>query len=144
MWASRRLDVARAGAATPYSNTSWLGPPFHRAGTRARLAAMGSTASLQVAGHLVDRARLAEICARYGVAELYVFGSAARGEAGDASDVDVLYVLAPGSRLGFAVNQLEDELVELFGRPVDLIAKKALHPRLRATVLAEAQLLHAA
>jgi predicted nucleotidyltransferase len=105
---------------------------------------MGSTASLQVAGHLVDRARLAEICARYGVAELYVFGSAARGEAGDASDVDVLYVLAPGSRLGFAVNQLEDELVELFGRPVDLIAKKALHPRLRATVLAEAQLLHAA
>lgn len=105
---------------------------------------MGTTPTVQVAGHRVDRAHLSEICARYGVAELYVFGSAARGEASDASDVDVLYVLAPGSRLGFAINRLEDELVELFGRPVDLVAKKGLHPRLRAAVLAEAQLLHAA
>jgi len=92
----------------------------------------------------VDRAKLAEICSRYGVAELYVFGSTARGEDTAASDVDLLYVLAPGSRLGFALSDLEDELSELFGRPVDLVSMRSLHPAIRADVLAEARRLHAA
>ncbi len=105
---------------------------------------MSTTSTITIAGHEVDRARLAEVCKRYGVAELAVFGSAARGDATAASDVDLLYVLAPGARLGFAINRLEDELSELFGRPVDLVSKKALHPLLRNDVLASARTLHAA
>lgn len=92
----------------------------------------------------VDRARLAEICSRYGIAELYVFGSTVRGEDTPASDVDLLYVLAPSTRLGFALTDLEDELGDLFGRPVDLVSKRSLHPAIRDDVLAEARRLHPA
>lgn len=92
----------------------------------------------------VDRSRLADVCERYGLAELSVFGSVARGNATAASDVDLLYVLAPGRHLGFSLNRLEDELSELFGRPVDLVSKAALHPGIRDHVLAEARALHVA
>lgn len=73
-----------------------------------------------------------------------VFGSVARGAAGPDSDVDVLYELVPGRRLGWEVEDLDDDLVEVLGRRVDLVAKTALHPRLRAAVLAEARPLYAA
>lgn len=104
---------------------------------------MSSSAS-PVAGLHVDGSRLAELCRRYGVAELSVFGSVARGEANDASDVDLLYVLEPGASLGFAINELEDELAKLFDRPIDLVAKRALHRLIRDEVLTEARPLYAA
>ncbi len=91
----------------------------------------------------VDRERLGEICARDGVAELYVFGSTARGEATESSDVDLLYVLTPGASLGFAIDDREDELSRTFTRRVDLVSKRALHPLLRDAVLTEARPLHA-
>jgi uncharacterized protein len=92
----------------------------------------------------VDRDRLREICARYGIAALWVFGSIARGSATPESDVDLLYVLLPGRRLGWDVEQLSDELADLFGRPVDLVSRAALHARLRPAVLAEAREFYAA
>jgi predicted nucleotidyltransferase len=73
-----------------------------------------------------------------------IFGSVARGTAEPSSDVDVLYELQPGRRLGWEIEDLSDELSELFGRPVDLVSRAALHERLRAAVLAEAQPLYAA
>jgi predicted nucleotidyltransferase len=97
-----------------------------------------------VAGVTADEARLAAVCARYGVARLMIFGSVARGTAEPSSDVDVLYELQPGRRLGWEIEDLSDELSELFGRPVDLVSRAALHERLRAAVLAEAQPLYAA
>jgi len=97
-----------------------------------------------VAGVTVDEARLAALCARYGVARLMIFGSVARGTAEPSSDVDVLYELQPGRRLGWEIEDLSDELSELFARPVDLVSRAALHERLRAAVLAEAQPLYAA
>ena len=97
-----------------------------------------------MAGVTVDEARLAAVCARYGVARLMIFGSVARGTAEPSSDVDVLYELQPGRRLGWEIEDLSDELSELFGRPVDLGSRAALHERLRAAVLAEAQPLYAA
>ena len=38
----------------------------------------------------LDLQRFAEICHRYGIARIEVFGSVARGEAGPGSDVDLL------------------------------------------------------
>lgn len=105
---------------------------------------MATGSLLTIDGRPVDPARLAEVCRRYGVAELAVFGSAVRGEITEKSDVDVLYELAPGTQLGFGINRLEDELSELFGRPVDLVAKKALHRLLRDDVTAQARTLYAA
>ncbi|MSW94443.1 MAG: nucleotidyltransferase [Actinobacteria bacterium] len=93
---------------------------------------------------LVDKGALAELCDRYGVAELAVFGSVASGTARPDSDIDVLYTLKEGVRLGWAINDFSDELENLLGRPVDLVGKKALHPRLRSRVLNQAQVIYAA
>lgn len=92
----------------------------------------------------IDSDELAGICDRYGIAELAVFGSVARGVARQDSDVDLLYVLVPGRHLGFSINDLEDELSDRFGRPVDLVARSALHRMIRDEVLAEARTLYAA
>jgi uncharacterized protein len=99
---------------------------------------------LIIPGAEVDEARLAAVCDRYGIAELKVFGSRVRGTARPDSDIDILYTLRPGRRLGWEIEQLADELAELFGRQVDLVSVRALHPLLRPSVLAEARPLYAA
>jgi uncharacterized protein len=69
----------------------------------------------------------------------------ARGTAGPASDIDVLYTLRPGRRLGWEIQQLADELTGLFGRRVDLVSLRSLHPMLtKSSVLAEARPVYAA
>ena len=92
----------------------------------------------------VDEDRLREVCARYGVSRLEVFGSVSRGDASTESDVDLLYELAPGARLGWRIEDLAAELSALLGRRVDLVSRNALHDRLRDDVIAEARLLYAA
>jgi len=92
----------------------------------------------------IDRDALAEVCRRYGVAELAVFGSVARGESTSASDIDITYVLAPGRRLGWEIEDLSDELSTLFGRRVDLVSRRALHPRVSDRVVAESRVLYVA
>jgi uncharacterized protein len=104
----------------------------------------GSTVMTADAVFNVDRARLAAVCRRYGVSALSVFGSVARGAAEAGSDVDLLYELRHGARLGWEIDDLADELAEIFGRPVDLVSRVALHPLLVETVLAEARPLYAA
>ena len=99
---------------------------------------------LIIPGAEVDEARLAAVCDRYGIAELKVFGSRVRGTARPDSDIDFLYTLRPGRRLGWEIEQLADELAELFGRQVDMVSVRALHPLLRRSVLAEARPLYAA
>jgi predicted nucleotidyltransferase len=105
---------------------------------------MAIVAALELGGRPVDSARLVEICERYGISELAVFGSIARGSEHADSDVDVLFDLAPGVRLGFGVSALQHELEELFGRPVDLLSKDSIHRLVRDAVLEEAQVLYAA
>ncbi len=87
--------------------------------------------------------QIAEVCRRYGVAELSVFGSVARGDDIDGSDVDLLYVLAPDSTLGFEIVDLRDDLEKIAGRHVDLVSKSRLKWVIRDRVLAEARVLYA-
>ncbi len=75
---------------------------------------------------IIDRNRgaIAEICRRYGVARLEVFGSAGGGArfAAERSDADFLVTFVPAARddlLLFA--DLKEALETLLGRPVDLI-----------------------
>jgi predicted nucleotidyltransferase len=103
-----------------------------------------SQRTLLIDGREVDLARLGDICRRFGIVELDAFGSTVRDEATPNSDIDLLYVLAPDRRLGFAVDRLEDALADLFGRKVDLVSKKSLHRLLRDEVLSEARTLYAA
>ena len=91
-----------------------------------------------------DHTVLASICERYGIAELWLFGSSAKGTAGPESDVDLLYVLAPDSHLGWDIEDLAEELNRFFRRKVDLVSKKFLHPLIRDEVLSTASVMYAA
>jgi predicted nucleotidyltransferase len=91
-----------------------------------------------------NQARLAEICQRFHVRRLSVFGSYLHQEADPASDLDLLVEFAPGLTPGLGFVRLQGELADLFGRRVDLHTPKSLSRYFRQQVLAEAQVLHAA
>jgi hypothetical protein len=89
--------------------------------------------------------RVTEICKRYGVRELAVFGSAARGDLRPDSDVDVLVDFEPDARIGLVkFASLSEELESLVGRKVDLVTKTGLKQRVRSEILGEAQLVYSA
>lgn len=87
---------------------------------------------------------LAELCRKYGIAELSVFGSAARGEDQPDSDVDFLYVRAPDSVMGMSFFGMQEELEQLLGRHVDLMPQDYLHWLIKDRVLAGARRVYAA
>src|ERR1019366_5665476 len=88
---------------------------------------------------------LADLCRRYQVRELAVFGSAARGEARADSDIDLLVEFLPEAHIGLMdYAGLMLDLSKLLGRKVDLVSKNGLKPLIRASVLSETRLLYAA
>lgn len=72
-----------------------------------------------------------------GARNVRVFGSAARGEADENSDVDVLVDLEPGRSL-FDLGGLLMDLQDILGRKSDVVTEKGLRPRIRDHVLNEA------
>jgi predicted nucleotidyltransferase len=92
----------------------------------------------------IDDERLADICHRYGVARLDLFGSALREDFRAGSDIDLLYEFKPDARVGWEIYDLQCELEKLFGRPVDLVGRRSIHWYIRDEILAEARPLHAA
>jgi uncharacterized protein len=74
----------------------------------------------------------------FGATALYLFGSAARNEATERSDVD-LFVDYDPDRFSFVeLIRLRDKLSAILGRPADLTTREGLHPMLRHTIEAEA------
>lgn len=93
----------------------------------------------------IDGERLADICRRHSVIELAAFGSVLRDDFGPHSDVDLLYVFAPDAFIGWSgIYELDRELAELFGRPVDLVPKRFLSPAFADVVVRQAEPLYAA
>jgi predicted nucleotidyltransferase len=87
---------------------------------------------------------LAELCRKYQVRELSLFGSAARDELRIGSDLDFLVEFEPQARVGFlALSGLSRELSALLYRPVDLVPRAGLKPLIRQEVLAEAEVVYA-
>jgi uncharacterized protein len=76
-----------------------------------------------------------ETLKRFGVRSLGLFGSVARGEATESSDLDFLVELEKKSFDAYM--DLKDFLEELFGCNVDLVMKDALKPRLKEPILKE-------
>ena len=74
---------------------------------------------------------------RYGIRNIRVFGSFARGQARPESDLDLLVEYVPG-RSGFAFVEFCEEIEELLGRKVDVVTEKSLHPLIRDKVLRQA------
>ncbi len=86
--------------------------------------------------------QLLNLCHRYQVASLKVFGSVARGEEREDSDIDILVqFVQPVSLLTLV--RLERELSGLFGRKVDLHTEQALSPYIREAVIASAREIYA-
>ncbi len=88
--------------------------------------------------------RLAEVCRRYRVRRLMVFGSRLAGTAEAGSDLDLLVEFEPGATPGLAFVRLADELSALFGYPVDLHTPASLSRYFRDEVLAQAKVLYEA
>jgi len=82
------------------------------------------------------REKVAPILRRLGVRRASVFGSLARGEGDEESDVDLLVELELGRSL-LDLAELKVELEEVLGRRVDVITYDSLHPLLRDKVLRE-------
>ena len=81
--------------------------------------------------------RSLRIAARYGAYNVRIFGSVARGEADEQSDIDLLVNMEPGRSLLDLCGLLID-LEELLDCKVDVVTEKGLRDRIRARVLKEA------
>ena len=69
---------------------------------------------------------------KLGIAHAAIFGSVARGEAGENSDIDVLIDLDPQHRLGiFQYARLKMYVADLLGDVCDVVNRRTLKPLLR-------------
>jgi predicted nucleotidyltransferase len=74
----------------------------------------------------------------FGVTALYLYGSAARDEASEVSDID-LFADVDYGRFGFVpYMELRDFLAALFRRSVDVTTRNALHPDLKSRIVKDA------
>jgi len=85
-----------------------------------------------------NREQIREIAERHGARNIRVFGSAARGDTRDDSDVDFLIEAGENTSPWFPAGLVLD-LEELLGCKVDVVTEKALHEIIRENVLREAQ-----
>lgn len=87
---------------------------------------------------------LTELCRRRHIRKLSIFGSALREDFRSDSDIDLLYEVEPGYGIGYiTLGFIADELSQIFGgREVDLIRESGLNPRIRDSVLAEAEVIY--
>jgi hypothetical protein len=83
------------------------------------------------------REEILRLCARYGARNPRVFGSTARRQADERSDLDLLVEMEPGRSL-FDLGGLQYELEQLLGCPVDVVTDRGLKGRIRDRVLREA------
>ena len=86
------------------------------------------------------REEILRVAAEHGARNVRVFGSVARGEAGEGSDIDLLVDLEPG-RSGLDQAGLILDLEELLERRVDVVTEAGLYWLLRRRILKEAHAL---
>jgi len=96
---------------------------------------------------IVERSRLAELCRKYGVRKLSLFGSAARGDMTPESDIDLMVEFEPDSKTSlFDLPAMQEELSALFGnRRVDIATPEILeNPFRRRAITPDLKTLYAA
>lgn len=90
-----------------------------------------------------DTQKLIEICQRHQVTKIGLFGSMARGEATERSDIDLVVEFSEKKSL-LALVRLEREVSNALGRQVDLLTEGAISPYLRDRIKREMQVIYEA
>ncbi len=87
----------------------------------------------------IDRLKSLEPSLRaQGVCGLHLFGSQARGDAAAASDVDVMFDLAPDACFSlFDQARIARQLSDVLNARVDFVPRRSLHPLVKASAEAE-------
>jgi uncharacterized protein len=86
------------------------------------------------------RNQILEIARKHGAHNLRVFGSVARGEGNEESDIDFLVEVGPAHSAWFPAGLVAD-LEDLLGVPVDVVTEDGLHWYIKERVLEEARSL---
>jgi predicted nucleotidyltransferase len=84
------------------------------------------------------RTEVLELAAARGASRVRVFGSTARGEDRDDSDLDLLVDLPAGTSL-LTVVALQQDIADTLGVPVDLLTERELDPDLASQIIAQAR-----
>lgn len=92
---------------------------------------------------LFDTNALIDICRDNDVARLEVFGSTARGEANENSDVDLLVEFSKRKSL-LALVSVERKMSAALGRKVDLLTEAAISPYLRDEINRDRRVIYEA
>lgn len=92
----------------------------------------------------IPQDKIAELCRRYSVRELLLFGSAIRDDFSLASDIDLIVDFLPEAKITFPeLLRLQGEISSVVGRNVDLVSKAGLKPKFSDLVLPLAQQIYA-
>lgn len=135
-----RIGAGAAAAEFAYQQPDATTPTLHA--PRAAYAAQKRNGQLDI-----EPDRLAELCRKYGVRKLSLFGSAARGDMAPDSDVDLMVEFEPGSRTSlWDLPAMQQAFSALFGdRPVDLVPPDVLkNPFRRRAIVPELKVLYEA
>lgn len=81
----------------------------------------------------IDLNKLTGAFPKYDIIFVAVFGSFARGEAAEKSDIDLLVEFGKRKSL-LDIVRIERELSELMGNPVDLLTKNSISPHIRQRI----------
>lgn len=88
------------------------------------------------------REDLIAIAQKHGATNVRIFGSVARGDYNDKSDIDILINLDSskfqGMRYFGVIEELHEEFEALLGHKVDVVDERGLKPKIRDEILAEA------
>lgn len=86
---------------------------------------------------LARREEIIALAAKHKAGHVRVFGSVARGEANDESDIDLLVSFEPGASL-FDLIDLKEDAEQLLGTSVDIVSEGGISPFLEQRILSEA------
>ena len=91
-----------------------------------------------------SKQRITEICRKYKIRELSLFGSQVRGDSTAKSDFDFLVEFQPEADVDyFQIFEIQEELESIIEKKVDLVSKRGLKEFVRQQVLSEAEVIYA-
>lgn len=98
---------------------------------------MSGYTSIKSAVLLTLHERMPEMEDRFGVEKISLFGSVARGEDTAESDIDLVVSFSPEYDKYMNFLNLSDFLEEIFGRRIDLLTERSIHPKLKPFIVSD-------